>query len=104
MIFINTTPHAVTLNDGRVFDANPIAVRNEQFHGEIINDICQSSFGDVVGLPEPQVGVTYIVSLPTLLMIGNLRNDVVAPATNHPNTVRNEKGHTVSVPCFIRLN
>ena len=30
------------------------------------------------------------------------RADVVSPATGHPDTVRNEKGHIVSVPGFVR--
>jgi hypothetical protein len=30
------------------------------------------------------------------------RDDVVAPATGHPDTMRNDKGHIISVPGFVR--
>ena len=31
----------------------------------------------------------------------NDRSDLVAPATGHPDAVRSEKGHIVSVPGFV---
>jgi hypothetical protein len=102
MQFINLTTHAINLNDGRVFDPSGTVCRIETAHTDIINDVCEVVFSGVHGLPEPQEGVCYIVSLPVLQGLRDKRKDLVAPATNHPKTIRNEKGHIVSVPCFIK--
>lgn len=61
--------------------------------------ICRQEFGDVQGLPDPQDGVKLIVS--AMVLAASDRADLVAPATGHPETVRNEKGHIVSVPGFV---
>ncbi len=63
--------------------------------------IATQSFGDIQGLPAPEAGVIYIVSA-MVLSAAKDRTDLVAPATNHQDTVRNEKGHIVSVPGFVR--
>ena len=59
-------------------------------------------FGAVEGLPEPQPGTLYIVSAMVLSALAGSRSDVVAPATGHPACVRNDKGHILSVPGFVR--
>jgi len=101
--FVNCTPHKIHLNDGRSFDpvlTNPIRV-SAQF-GEINGDICSQSFGDIVGLPPQKQGTLLIVSAMVLSAVKSIgRTDCVAPATGHPKTIRNEKGHIVSVPCFV---
>lgn len=106
MKYINLTPHVVNLNDGRKFESEG-SVRIEQTHGEIVDDICHAPLGDLTGLPDPQEGVKYIVSMPVLTAAkakGLDRDDLVAPATNHPDCKRdNEKGWILSVPCFITL-
>ena len=56
---------------------------------------------DIDGLPEPADGTLYIVSsivLDACKKIG--RNDCIAPDTDR--ALRNEQGHIVSVPRFIR--
>lgn len=58
------------------------------------------SFGDVQGIPEKKDGIRYIVS--AMVIAATDRDDVVAPATGRPDCVRNDKGHIVSVPCFVR--
>lgn len=103
--FINLTPHTVDLNDGRSFPSEG-SVRIDQSHGPIQEDICHAPLGDLAGLPEPVQGVKYIVSMPVLTATkakGIVRDDLVAPATNHPQCKRNDKGHIISVPCFITL-
>jgi hypothetical protein len=102
MNYINTTPHDVNMNDGRVFQKNPCTVRCEMFY-ENDAEIIPTKLGDVVGLPEPVEGTTYIVSLPTLLMLRGTRKDCVAPATDHASCVKNDKGHVVGVSHFITL-
>ena len=100
--FINATQHAIQLNDGRVFEPSGIVPRVSQEISEFDeNGIAAQSFGKVEGLLEPEAGVIYIVSA-MVLSAAKDRTDLVAPATNHELTVRNEKGHIVSVPGFVR--
>lgn len=105
MNFLNLTPHTVVLNDGREFPSKG-SVRIDQTHGPVVDDVCHAPLGDLAGLPESEKGVKYIVSMPVLTAAkakGIVRDDLVAPATNHPDCERNEKGFILSVPCFITL-
>lgn len=99
MNYKNLTPHAISLNDGRTYQSEGIA-RVSAVFSDIENDCCTQSFGEVVGLPEPEEGTMYIVS--SIVFSATDRTDVVAPATGHPLCVRNDKGQIVSVPCFIK--
>ena len=101
MLFINLTPHAIALNDGRVFEPSGVTARVTSTHSPFVNGVSRVEFGEVSGLPaEIQEGVYYITS--ALVAQASKRPDVVSPATGHPETVRNEKGHIVSVPGFVR--
>ena len=100
--FINATPHPIVLNGGMVFEPSGIVPRVSQMISEFDRDgIATQSFGTVEGLPEPEAGVVYIVSAMVLSACKD-RVDLVAPATNHKDTVRNEKGHIISVPGFVK--
>ena len=58
---------------------------------------------EVVGhnLPEPTEGIYLLVSAMVLAQAKSLgRTDCIAPDTNYAN--RNEKGHIISVPGFVR--
>ena len=59
-------------------------------------------FGTVIDLPEPVPGTVYVVSAMVLSALAGRRSDVVAPATGHPECVRNDKGHILSVPGVVR--
>ena len=100
--FVNATQHAITMNDGRVFQPSGILPRVSQMISEFDeNGIATQSFGKVEGLPEAETGVVYIVSAMVLSACKD-RTDLVAPATNHKDTKRNEKGHIISVPGFVK--
>lgn len=100
--FINATPHAIQLNNGKVFEPSGILPRVSQEISEFDeNGIAIQSFGEVEGLPKAEPGVVYIVSAMVLTAASD-RNDLVAPATNHKDTKRNEKGHIISVPGFVK--
>jgi ABC-type cobalt transport system substrate-binding protein len=101
MNYVNLTPHAINLNDGRRFSASGQVARVQASYTPFADDICRQVFGEVENLPAPQEGVRYIVSGMVLGAVVN-RDDVVAPATGHPDTVRNEQGHIISVPGFVR--
>ena len=98
MKYENYTPHAIVLNDSRVFQSLGVA-RVEATFSDIKNDVCRQVFGEVTGLPDAKEGVRLIVS--GMVLSASSRADLVAPATGHPLTVRNDKGHIVSVPGFV---
>lgn len=101
--FKNYTPHAITLNDGRTFASEGLARVSATFSSFDENGVCNQQFGDITGLPEPTDGVLYIVSALVLIAVKlQGRTDCVAPATGHPDCVRNDKGFIVSVPGFVR--
>lgn len=104
--FINCTPHPIQLNDCTVFTPGSSVARvSTTFHGgSFIDDveIFHQEFGKVIGLPEPSPGCVFIVSAIVLEATKSQgRTDVVAPATRHPKTLRNEQGHIISVPGFV---
>ncbi len=101
--FKNFTPHAITLNDGRTFASEGLARVSATFSDFDADGVCIQQFGDVTGLPAPAAGVLYIVSALVLTAAKAAgRTDCVAPATGHPDCVRNDKGFIVSVPGFVR--
>ena len=101
--FKNFTPHAITLNDGRTFASEGLARVSATFSAFDADGVCEQQFGDVTGLPAPAAGVLYIVSALVLTAAKAAgRTDCVAPATGHPDCVRNDKGFIVSVPGFVK--
>lgn len=99
--FINFTPHAITLNDGRTFASAGIARVGNTFTS-FENDVCNVTYGDITGLPESVEGTLYIVSAMVLSAAKAAgRTDCVAPATGHPECIRKD-GFIVSVPGFVR--
>ena len=98
--FVNLTPHKIMLNDGTVFEPSGIVARVEAKFTDVVDGFCRQQFGKIENLPDPKADTIYIVS--AMVFSATDRVDVVAPATGHPETVRNEKGHIVSVPCLIR--
>ena len=89
--FINLTPHTITLNNGT------------EYHPRVANKFSNFCCAQCsMNLPEPEEGTIYIVSALVLAAAKNKgRTDVVAPATGHPDCVR-ENGFIVSVPGFVR--
>jgi len=101
--FINLTPHAIVLNDGTTFQPSGIIARVGSSFSEFNSDkVCEQVFGEVQDLPQPKKDGSYIVSGLVLAALKGSRADVVAPATGHPNVVRNDKGQIVSVPGFVK--
>lgn len=101
---INLTPHTINLNDGSCVETSGrIARVGSSFTTFDKNGVCEQTFGKILDLPEAQEGTLYIVSA-IVLAAGKAsgRTDLVAPATGHPDVIRNEKGQIVSVPGFVR--
>ena len=102
MEFRNYTPHTISLNDGTQFPPMGLA-RVANTFTEFVDGICEVHFGDIQGLPEPQEGVLFVVSALVLSAAKAAgRTDCVAPATGHPNCIRDAKGFILSVPGFVR--
>ncbi len=124
-IFKNLTPHQIVLNDGTIYETEGVARVSATFSEFSSEGVCSQEFGEITGLPESRpnsrdshcclhnkyctacgecgYGTYYIVSglvLAAAQAAG--RTDCVAPATGHPETIRNESGHIVSVPGFVR--
>jgi hypothetical protein len=101
--FVNCTPHDIKFNSGTIFPKSGINARVSASFSDITDFICDQVFGEVQDLPNPVEGTFFIVSA-MVLTAAKLqgRKDCVAPATGHPQVVRNEAGHIVSVPCFVR--
>ena len=100
---INLTPHAIKINNGEILEASGMVARvSNTFSDFDENGVCSVQYGDIQGLPEPKSGVVYVVSAMVLAAGKNAgRTDLVAPATGHPNCVR-ENGMIISVPGFVR--
>ena len=104
--FVNLTPHDIKLNDGTVYPASGKVARVANTFSNFCNGVAKVFYGEVENIPEPKRGTMYIVSA-MVLAAENSRNihcrrhDLVAPATGHPDTIR-ENGSIVSVPGFIR--
>ena len=102
---INLTPHAITITDGPTFaPSGQIArVTTHQVDAGTINGIPvkTQTFGDIIDLPAQQDNTVYIVSAIVLAAAKEAgRTDVVAPDT--ANAIRNDSGHIVSVPGFVK--
>lgn len=102
---INCTPHPIVITDGPTFDPSGMVARVDaiQEDADSVNGIPvkTQTFGDIVDLPDPQDDTVFIVSAIVLAAAKEKgRTDVVAPDTS--NAVRNDQGHIVSVPGFIK--
>ena len=105
MKIINLTPHAVVINNGPTFPPSGKVARVsvQQVDDGMIDGVSvkKQTFGDIVDLPAPSPDTVYIVSSIVLAAAKAAgRNDCVAP--NTAQAVRDENGHIVSVPGFVR--
>lgn len=102
---INLTPHDIVVTDGPTFPPSGTVARvtTQQVNAGNINGIPvkAQTFGNIVDLPAPQDDTVFIVSAIVLAAAkAQGRTDVVAPDT--ANAVRDDNGHIVSVPGFIK--
>lgn len=105
MNIINLTPHDIVITNGPTFPPSGTVARVtvQQVDAGNINGIPvkTQAYGNIVGLPEPQKDTIFIVSALVLAAAKAAgRDDVVAPDTS--NAVRNDAGHIVSVPGFVK--
>jgi len=109
MTIINLTPHAITLKVGETsttFAPSGTLARVQQSTQDAGfsvagANVSTNSFGEVLGLPEPQEDVFLIVSGLVLSALQGSRADVIAPRTDS-TAVRNEQGHIVAVTGWLQ--
>lgn len=102
MKLINLTPHAIVLNDGRNLPPSGEVARVSATYTDFSKEgIAEVRFGEPVGLPAPQEGVMLIVS-GLLKQACPQRQDLISPATGHPDCRRDAQGRILSVPGFVR--
>ncbi len=104
---INLTPHDIVVRDPKgsekIYPASGVVARLEMESSKVGSlDGFPVIKNHVVGhnLPDPQEGVYLLVSAPVLAQLGSTRADLIAPNTNE--AIRNEKGHIVAVPGFVK--
>lgn len=106
----NLTPHAITVA-GVTYPPSGIVARVEDEYSEIVNGTVTVKRGKVKFFKNGEEfpfngynieGTVNIVSAMVWDATKDWTNGVwVAPATGHPEVVRNDKGHIVSVPAFL---
>ena len=100
-MIVNLTPHPLEFSNGLTIQSTGIA-RCEAVESEIGTTdglpIVVTTFGQVVGLPEPQDGVIYVVSSITAQACKG-REDVFVPA----RPIRDEKGRIVGCAALGRI-
>ena len=116
MRFENLTPHDLVVYDeagekeiARLPRTGEVARVNTEATqiGEISIDghsvpVVETTFGDVVNLPEPYDGVMYVISIIVLQAVRGLRDDVVVPDTGSESVVRDADGNILGVRRFTR--
>ena len=110
-IYVNLTPHVVKLNDGREYPPSGVVARVATQYTDVFEDACVVAYGEIQNLPEEgEPNTRYIVSNLVLqaakeeYLTGYRQwvQHLVAPATGHPQAVRDSNGQILSVPCFVR--
>jgi hypothetical protein len=106
----NLTPHAVTVA-GVTYPPSGIVARVATIHSPVVDGTTTVGYGPVEFFREGELitlsgyefdGTVNIVSSIVLDRVRHWKTGVwVAPATGHPDVVRDDRGQIVSVPAFI---
>lgn len=114
MKFVNLTTHTINFNDLGVrresFQPSGIVATIQTERSRLVGDeggvwIKAPSMGVVVGLPEPQEGVGFVVSrMVAEALRSSGRKDIYCPGTNPEDVIRNKEGQIEAVKCFYQLS
>lgn len=107
---INLTPHDVVVHlegekkiypkSGEVARVTTKSVQVGEVDGV---PVFEQTYGEIEGLPDPQDGVYYIVSLVVRQAAqAQGRTDVISPDTSPSGAVRNEAGQIIGTKGFVR--
>ena len=99
---VNLTPHEIRIGDVRIPSAGlarcatvavPLYVRGCPV------PVVRQRFGEVTGLPDPEEGVIYVVSMPVAQAVGRDRDDIFVPGEQ----IRDEQGRIIGCKSLARL-
>ena len=103
---INLTPHDIHLYRGDEFveTVKSSGIARVSVRSEIIDEIdgypiSKNFYGEIIGLPEPQPGVFYVVSALVAQAAAERRTDLLVVN----DTVRDEKGQIIGCRGFARI-
>lgn len=110
MRIVNLTPHQVTVRtesgdrvfepSGQVARVTVSSVQTDEIDGI---PVVSQTYGEIEGLPDPQPGVVYIVSMVVRQAAqAQGRTDVVSPDTSPQGAIRDEQGRIIAVRGFVR--
>lgn len=106
VVIVNLTPHDINLfrGDELVETVKSSGVARVSVRSEIIGEIngypiSKNFYGEIIGLPEPQPGIFYVVSALVAQAAAGRRTDLLVVN----DTVRNEKGQIIGCRGFARI-
>lgn len=115
MAIINATPHPIVVRtaNNEVFTFEPsgfVARVQSNFSTSLEVEKFETftiEYGEITGLPEKIDEKDFVIVSSLVLEAAKasrhpLASQLLAPATGHPQVARNEKGHILNVPGFVR--
>lgn len=111
MKVINLTPHDIVVlaEDGSEIRRYPASgqVARATSKTEIIGEldgiaVAKQQFGEVEGLPAPEPGVVYLVSMVVGQAVAGTRDDVYGPDTSPAGAVRDAEGKIIGTRRLVK--
>lgn len=110
MKVVNLTPHTVTVRNeagDRLFAPSGQVARVATHSAKVVEfdgiPVYEQTFGDIEGLPDPEEGTIFIVSMVVREAAKKIgRDDVVSPDTSPQGAIRDEQGRIIAVRGFVR--
>ena len=111
MKLVNLTPHTIAVHsNGLIIEVKPeptpvrVETREIEKGGVTLEDgttipLRKSEFGETIGLPEPEVGVCYIVSM-VVAQANPDRHDLICPDT-FKGAIRDADGKIIGTKNFV---
>lgn len=99
---VNLTPHEIRIGDTMIPSAGLARCATKTWPMYIRGcpvPVVRQEFGDVTGLPEPEEGTIYVVSMPVAQAVGRSRDDIFVPGEQ----IRDENGRIVGCKSLARL-
>lgn len=112
MKIVNLTPHTVNIIDEkgnvtRSYEPSGTVARVSTVSQEVGTldgvPVVRTSYGDVEGLPDPQNGTVYLVSLVVGQALAGKRDDIYGPDTSPESVVRDNQGQIVGVRRLVKF-
>ena len=112
MKIVNLTPHDIVVmaEDGTEFRRYPASgtIARAASKTEIIGEldgvpVARQQFGEVSGLPDPEPGTVYLVSLVVGQAMKGQRDDLYGPDTSPDGAVRDDDGRIIGTRRMVKF-